>query len=268
MKMYFFNEMPFYLLFKSWTPRTTSQLLFAWIAIFALGVFYEFLQMAYGQREAAFWARRAAIHTAAAAATASQQGMDEELGGPLAEGVSAAGVEQEVKDVHGRSCCSSKPPLLQQVAVPAAPAAAGGGKGACCAGGGGAVAAGHYAGTPRPDSAASCRSSGSNRKGLAVGGGSGCGCCAPAKRRARGSCLSGCAAYMDPELVAMDVVRGIARFVLAGLAYLLMLAAMSFNVAIFFAVITGVAVGSMLFGRWRWNTGTAEGYSHCGCGSS
>jgi hypothetical protein len=45
MKMYFFNQMPFWLLFREWTPRTTIDLVGAWFAIFFLGVFYELVQV-------------------------------------------------------------------------------------------------------------------------------------------------------------------------------------------------------------------------------
>jgi hypothetical protein len=244
MKMYFFNEMPFYLLFKNWTPRTTSDLVGAWLAIFCLGVFYEFLQMAYGKREAEFWARRATRSAAlAAAAAASQRGMDVEAGGPLAEGVS--GTEDKSSAIvyasggGGYSCCSTAP------VRPAAPSPT---VKSCCGGTDGTISGM----TSRPDSAASFNRHGGGYK---KGGG-------------RRGVLGPVCAYMQPDLVAMDIIRGMARFVLAGIAYLLMLAAMCFNVPIFFAVIAGVAVGSMLFGRWRWSNNVSEGYSHCGCGSS
>lgn len=255
MKMYFFNEMPFYLLFKSWTPRTTADLVGAWIAIFCMGVFYEFLQMVYGKREAEFWANWARV-TAAAAAMASQRGMDEESGGPLAEGVVAEGGGDDrgraaavyVSGGGGYSCCNPAPvqPVL------AAP-----GKSPCCAPG--AAAAGDVlsshnnlasrVGSPLSTSY-SPRAGSSYRKG------------------GRRGVAGAVGAYMQRDLIVMDVVRGLARFVLAGIAYLLMLAAMCFNVPIFFAVICGVSVGSMLFGRWRWSSSVNEGYSHCGCGSS
>lgn len=258
MKMYFFNEMPFYLLFKTWTPRTTADLLGAWVAIFCMGVFYEFLQMVYGKREAEFWAHRSRLG-AAAAAMASQRGMDEEAGRPLAEGVVAEGANDRssaavyVSGGGGYSCCNT-PPVQPVLAVPVG----GGGKSPSC---GGPVAAGDVLsshdnlGSSRGGSPAST-SHGSRPGSVYRKGGR------------RGGVAGAVGAYMQPDLVAMDVVRGLARFVLAGMAYLLMLAAMSFNVSIFFAVISGVAVGSMLFGRWRWSSSVNEGYSHCGCGSS
>jgi hypothetical protein len=246
MKMYFFNEMPFYLLFKNWTPRTTADLLGAWLTIFFLGVLYEFLQMVYGKKEAEFWARRSARSPAAAVhmAAASQQGMDEEAGGPLGEGVvSDNGRNAAAVYVSGGgspyNCCSTPP---QQATAPVAS------KSSCCGGGGDGTISGV---TSRPDSAASFdRNMGHRKKG------------------GRQGVWGALCSYMQPDLVAMDIIRGMARFVLAGIAYLLMLAAMCFNVPIFFAVIAGVAVGSMLFGRWRWSSQIAEGYSHCGCGSS
>jgi hypothetical protein len=50
MKMYFFNQMPFWLLFKEWTPSTTPELVGAWFAIFFLGVFFELVQVSVGER--------------------------------------------------------------------------------------------------------------------------------------------------------------------------------------------------------------------------
>lgn len=243
MKMYFFNEMPFYLLFKSWTPRTNADLVGAWLAIFCLGVFYEFLQMVYGKKEGEFWARRATRSAiAAAAAAASQRGMDEEAGGPLAEGVVAT-EDKSTASVYVSggggysSCCNTAP--ARPVVSPTPKS--------CCGG----TTSRSSALTSRPDSAASFdRSGGGYKKG------------------GRRGLLHTVGAYMQPDLVAMDCIRGMARFVLAGIAYLLMLAAMCFNVPIFFAVISGVAVGSMVFGRWRWSSNVNEGYSHCGCGSS
>lgn len=240
MKMYFFQEMPFYILFKNWTPRTNSDLAWSWIAIFAMGVLYEFLQMMYGKKEAEFWAKRAARQSMAAAAAAAARRRDLEVGGPMGEGVLGE------KDVAGYDVAAGQgysPP--RQMVSPSEKTCCGGG-----CGGGSTISSG----IPSPrDSAHSLEHTSRPRS---------------SSKDRRGGFLGWLSAYMQPDLVAMDILRGMARFVLAGLAYLLMLAAMSFNVAIFFAVIAGVAVGSMLFGRWRWNNGVAEGYSHCGCGSS
>lgn len=242
MKMYFFEDLPFYLLFKSWTPRNSAELCGAWFAVFALGLLYEFLQMVYGRFESGFWARvngrtygpngRVSAHPA--------QGLDLENGRPIAEGYEDLGYPLNDDDSASSeaqkptSCCSSH----KQKADPAVPAAA--------------------AGLMGPTAAVSCRLSPASTKAVTM------------NRRPSGCSGPGqfFKSYFDRELLLMDVIRGLARFVLAGLAYLLMLAAMSFHVGIFFAVISGVGVGSMLFGRWRFATGTAEGYSHCGCGSS
>jgi hypothetical protein len=56
---------------------------------------------------------------------------------------------------------------------------------------------------------------------------------------------------LDGGLIARDVARALMTFVTTALSYALMLAAMSFHVAIFFAVCAGVAVGAGLFGRFR-----------------
>lgn len=45
MIMYFNSQLPFYLLFKSWTPDTTGYYVGSWFAIFFLGVLYEALQV-------------------------------------------------------------------------------------------------------------------------------------------------------------------------------------------------------------------------------
>lgn len=45
MKMYFFTDMPFYLLFGFWIPRTAIDLVLACLAMFLLGFFYEGVQV-------------------------------------------------------------------------------------------------------------------------------------------------------------------------------------------------------------------------------
>ena len=57
------------------------------------------------------------------------------------------------------------------------------------------------------------------------------------------------AAMTSLQLIAMDIARGLSRVVLGGLAYLLMMSVMTFNLGIFFAAIAGFGVGSALFGR-------------------
>jgi hypothetical protein len=286
MKMYFFNEVPFYLLFKSWVPRDATQLAGAWLAIFALGLVYEALQAAYGRWEAGFWARRVGAHTAAAAAAAAaaaQRGMDEELGGPLAEGVlggqQGGGAYKQAGDGRvsdtaaaaasgsnygGRSAGATvyAPPPQQQQGGAVSPAyGVPGGKRPCC----GAPPSGADASMSMHSAASGGKHGSSGRCSPWPCGGGGRG--GMGRSGVGGSRAAG-VTCLQADLLAMDLARGAARFVLAGLAYLLMLAAMSFNVAIFFAVISGMAAGSALFGRWRWAAGTAEGYSHCGCGSS
>ncbi|KAF8065742.1 p80 [Scenedesmus sp. PABB004] len=260
MKMYFFNELPFYLLFKSWTPRTPAGLAGAWFAVFALGLLYEALQMAYGRLESAAWARVAAARGSAGdarppAGVGGAFPPDLEAAAPLADGDDARGTCCGGAGGGGGGGGSYEPP-------PLAP------RGACC--GAGALALAGGAGL---------------KGGLGLGGGarivasstgsSGVsGVSGVVAARGRPCCAGGAPPPRRPpaplrrQLLVLDVARGAARFVLAGLAYLLMLAAMSYHVAIFFAVITGVGVGSALFGRWRFAAGTAEGYSHCGCGSS
>eukprot|EP00879_Flechtneria_rotunda_P004898 GHRR01005172.1.p1 GENE.GHRR01005172.1~~GHRR01005172.1.p1 ORF type:complete len:321 (+),score=61.76 GHRR01005172.1:1164-2126(+) len=219
MKMYFFEDLPFYLLFKSWTPTTQGQLIGAWFAVFVLGLVYEFLQMLYGRFETDFWTRwksKQQLH--------SCTGIDVERGRPLAEGV-------------------AQDPDLPSIAA-GVDAAGLMGKGNCCGG-----------------------ISHSSSDGVAPGG--------KAVRKGDGKLTSPCRALAGPHardgswqtsMLAMDLIRGVSRFILAGVAYLLMLAAMSYHVAIFFAVISGIAVGSMLFGRWKFCAGITEGYSHCGSG--
>jgi hypothetical protein len=243
MKMYFFKEMPFYLLFKQWTPRTNADLAGAWIAIFALGLLYELLQMLYGRFEAKFWARRAAMHSSGGCGLGPvprdlEGGLTN--GRPLGEGVDSEQNGVALIDAAPcKGCCSNDVPTETASSSAAAAAAV--------------TWPQQVAGKLSAPSSTCCRSSKSK---------AGCFGAANNKFGANGS------SYFQPDLLLMDLARGVSRFVLAGIAYLLMLAAMCYHVAIFFAVISGVGVGSMLFGRWRFNSGTAEGYSHCGCGSS
>ena len=61
-----------------------------------------------------------------------------------------------------------------------------------------------------------------------------------------------------------DAARAAMTFATTGLSYLLMLAAMSFHVGIFFAVIGGIAAGTGIFGRYR-NNAVAACETRC-CG--
>uniref|UniRef100_A0A383V7A9 Copper transport protein n=1 Tax=Tetradesmus obliquus TaxID=3088 RepID=A0A383V7A9_TETOB len=256
MKMYFFEELPFYLLFKQWTPRTNTDLAGAWVAIFALGLLYELLQMLYGRFEAKFWARRAAMHSSGGCGLGPvphdvEGGHGYGSGRPLGEGV-----DSEQNGV-----------ALTVALTDTAPACKG-----CCSGGDSHdVVSIETASTAAAVNVVPLQQSATGKLVGSSGGGA---CCRSSKSKA--GCWGGAGSrlaarsgsYLQPDLLMMDLARGVSRFVLAGIAYLLMLAAMSYHVAIFFAVIAGVGVGSMLFGRWRFSSGTAEGYSHCGCGSS
>jgi hypothetical protein len=248
MKMYFFEEMPFYLLFKQWTPRTNADLAGAWIAIFALGLLYELLQMLYGKYEAKFWARRAAMHSSGGCGLGpvprDLEGGVFAGGRPLGEGVDSKrnDVALTVALTDSAPCkgCCSNDVSTETASASAAAADV-------------MIMQQQVAGKLAAPASSCCRSS-KSKAGCFSGVGS--------KFGSRSS------SYFQPDLLLMDLTRGVSRFVLAGIAYLLMLAAMCYHVAIFFAVISGVGVGSMLFGRWRFSSGTAEGYSHCGCGSS
>lgn len=45
MKMYFNKDLPFYLLFKNWTPKDNHKLAGAWFGIFGLALVFEVLQV-------------------------------------------------------------------------------------------------------------------------------------------------------------------------------------------------------------------------------
>lgn len=68
----------------------------------------------------------------------------------------------------------------------------------------------------------------------------------------------------DVQLLGRDAARCVMTFVTTALSYLLMLAAMSFHVAIFFAVCCGVAVGAAVFGRFRSYVAVAHQDRCCG----
>jgi hypothetical protein len=69
---------------------------------------------------------------------------------------------------------------------------------------------------------------------------------------------------LDSSLIGRDVARAVMTFVLTALSYALMLAAMSFHVAIFFAVCAGAGVGAGLFGRYRSNAAASHHEGCCG----
>ena len=69
---------------------------------------------------------------------------------------------------------------------------------------------------------------------------------------------------LDATLLGRDAARALMTFVTTALSYLLMLAAMSFHVAMFFAVVTGIAVGTGVFGRFRSYVAVAHQDRCCG----
>ncbi|CAM0136460.1 unnamed protein product [Umbelopsis sp. WA50703] len=71
--------------------------------------------------------------------------------------------------------------------------------------------------------------------------------------------LFGTEGYYSWKKVRVDFSRLIFTFVESTISYALMLVTMTFNVGLFFAVVTGLAVGSFLFGRHRTLGGLAEG---------
>ncbi|GAM29479.1 hypothetical protein SAMD00019534_126550 [Acytostelium subglobosum LB1] len=65
------------------------------------------------------------------------------------------------------------------------------------------------------------------------------------------SSLGGIRGSFPPFNIKVDVVRGFLTGVELTMSYLLMLVAMTFNVALFFSVIAGTIVGNILVGRFR-----------------
>lgn len=55
---------------------------------------------------------------------------------------------------------------------------------------------------------------------------------------------------INPWRLSVDVPRGLLHFLYSGVGYLLMLAVMTANVGYFFAVLTGLFLGEVLFGRY------------------
>ncbi len=55
---------------------------------------------------------------------------------------------------------------------------------------------------------------------------------------------------LNPWRISVDVPRGLLQFASSGIGYLLMLAVMTMNVGYFFAVLLGIFLGEVAFGRW------------------
>jgi solute carrier family 31 (copper transporter), member 1 len=159
MKMYFFTDTPFYLLFKSWTPSTSAGYTGAWFAVFALGIVYEMLHMFRSWFER-YWLSKTA---------------------------------ESVRDVEVGCDCAHQGSAKD--------------------------------GTP------------------AIGD-------PPGKTKPMGASL---ASVKEASLLwlGQDLMRAMLVFLSAGLANILMLAVMSFNVGILFAATGGLAFGTLVFGRFH-----------------
>jgi len=143
MKMYFFTEVPFYLLFKEWTPSTPGQFAGAWFAIFFLGLIFEGVQTLRYCMEVKY------LHT---------------------------GQNQQLKDEEEGDAKSDKAAAWESWA-----------------------------------------------------------------RKHR----------LAKDQLLADGCRALLQIVTVGVAYLLMLAVMSFHVGIFFAAIVGIGMGTFIFGRFK-----------------
>lgn len=187
MKMYFFSDMPFYLLFKSWVPRTDMDLVGAWFAIFFLGVFYEGIQVFRSVLEMR-WA---------------MQAVNRNVGHHQNNG--------NVESSSSSSSSSSQSPA----AIP------GPGK--------------------EPSSSTSCQNT--------------CGAC--------GSLTSNKTILNEPTITTptltttlkIDLLRATYQFFTISIAYILMLAVMSFHIAIFFAAVAGMSFGTFFLHRFRAGAG-------------
>ncbi|KAJ2960412.1 hypothetical protein NQZ79_g4260 [Umbelopsis isabellina] len=71
--------------------------------------------------------------------------------------------------------------------------------------------------------------------------------------------LFGSDGYFSGKKLVVDVLRMIFTFVESTISYALMLVTMTFNIGLFFAVVTGLAFGAFFFGRHRTLGGLAEG---------
>lgn len=67
------------------------------------------------------------------------------------------------------------------------------------------------------------------------------------------------AGYLAWKKTRVDLMRLVLTFVESTISYALMLVTMTFNIGLFFAVVSGLAIGSFLFGRHRTLGGLAEG---------
>jgi hypothetical protein len=233
--MYFFNDLPFYLLFK---PRDGPTLAMAWLAIFALGMLYEAAQAIYGRAEAAWWVRyHVALHRSGDSIKQRRSSDSIMLEKPLLQESGGDHNDVEAGQAVGGNCCdtgngtgtgnadpleSGQDPICDALVTLEGPTINGT--------------------LPFRASSAVLRPA--------------------AKYYSQQNKAASAAAQRD--LLVMDIIRGIARLLLASLAYVLMLAVMSYHIGIFVAAVAGVGVGSAVFGRWRFATGYSEAYSHCG----
>lgn len=73
--------------------------------------------------------------------------------------------------------------------------------------------------------------------------------------------------YFAWKHTKIDIMRLIFTFIESTISYALMLITMTFNIGLFFAVVTGLAVGIFFFGRHRSLAGLAEAGKLDGCAS-
>ncbi|CAO3668150.1 unnamed protein product [Umbelopsis ramanniana] len=73
--------------------------------------------------------------------------------------------------------------------------------------------------------------------------------------------------YFAWKHTKIDIMRLVFTFIESTISYALMLITMTFNVGLFFAVVTGLAVGIFFFGRHRSLAGLAEAGKLDGCAS-
>jgi hypothetical protein len=73
--------------------------------------------------------------------------------------------------------------------------------------------------------------------------------------------------YFAWKHTKIDIMRLVFTFIESTISYALMLITMTFNIGLFFAVVTGLAVGIFFFGRHRSLAGLAEAGKLDGCAS-